>query len=293
MVVFRTRHIASETSMQIIHSVAEIQRWSFIEHMNGNTIGFVPTMGALHEGHAHLFSCSKGVHSRTVVSIFVNPLQFNNKSDLEAYPRQLEQDIEIAKDQNVDVLFTPSHDEMYPSGFASTVSAGDIAQHMEGLHRPGHFDGVATVVVKLLNAVTPDVAYFGEKDFQQVSVIRQVVRDLNLACEIASVSTVREQSGLAMSSRNVRLSTPCLEEAAQIFVLLKEIVDSCRTQGTTSESVRNRFTSKLESRTSARVEYVEIVDSVSLQPVVVANRGDTICVAVWFDDVRLIDNVTI
>jgi pantoate--beta-alanine ligase len=182
---------------------------------------------------------------------------------------------------------------MYPEGFSTTVSAGEIARHMEGLHRPGHFDGVATVVVKLLNAVAPDIAYFGQKDFQQVAVIRQVVRNLNLACEVTSVPTVREQSGLAMSSRNVRLSASSLEEASQIFILLNEIVDNCRTQGTTSENVRNRFTSELESRTSARVEYIEIVDSVSLHSVAVAHRGNTICVAVWFDDVRLIDNVTI
>lgn len=279
--------------MQIISSVVEMQRWSSIKHTAGITIGFVPTMGALHDGHAHLFSRSVTEHSRTVVSIFVNPLQFNSKSDLEAYPRQLKQDIEVAERSNIDVLFTPSHDEMYPAGFSSTVSAGAIAEHMEGLHRPRHFDGVATVVVKLLNAVSPDVAYFGEKDFQQVAVIRQVVRDLNLACEIASVPTVRERSGLAMSSRNVRLSQQNKEQASLIFNLLTEFSDLCRNEETTSEKLKNQFTYELESRTSARVEYVEIVDSVSLQPVVAATRGDTICVAVWFDDVRLIDNLTI
>jgi len=279
--------------MQIIHSVAEMQKWSSIEHKNGNTIGFVPTMGALHEGHAHLFSRSATSHSRTVVSIFVNPLQFNSESDLEAYPRQLKQDIAVAEGQNVDVLFTPSHEEMYPTGFSSTVSAGAIAEHMEGLHRPGHFDGVATVVVKLLNAVSPDVAYFGEKDFQQVAVIRQVVRDLNLACKITSVPTVREQNGLALSSRNTRLSEQNLKQASLIFTLLNDIAIKCRAQEVTAEQVKTEFTSELESRTNALVEYIEIVESVSLQPIVVAAPGCTICVGIWFDDVRLIDNVTI
>lgn len=279
--------------MIVIHTVGEMQRWSASERKAGNMIGFVPTMGALHEGHASLFTRSSAAHQRTVVSIFVNPLQFNSLSDLEAYPRQLEKDTAIAEHQNVDVLFVPTPEEMYPDGFSSTVSAGAIAEHMEGLHRPGHFDGVATVVVKLLNAVSPDVAYFGEKDFQQVAVIRNVVRDLNLSCKITSIPTVREQNGLALSSRNIRLSEQNLEQASLIFTLLKDIVVTCHTQETTSDTVKNQFSSQLESRTNALVEYIEVVDSTSLQPVLVVTRGCTVCVAVWFGDVRLIDNVSI
>lgn len=279
--------------MQLVHTVAEMQRWSSSEHKAGRTIGFVPTMGALHGGHAHLFTRSVSEQQRTVVSVFVNPLQFNNSADLEAYPRQLQRDIAIAESQNVDVMFTPSHEEMYPVGFSSTVSAGAIAEHMEGLHRPGHFDGVATVVLKLLNAVSPDVAYFGEKDFQQVAVIRKVVRDLNLACQITSVPTVREPGGLALSSRNVRLTPAHKEQSSKIYMLLEDVANLCREQGSSSDIVKNRFTSELESRTNAQVEYIEIVDSVTLQPVLVSTRGCTICVAVWFDDVRLIDNITI
>ncbi len=279
--------------MKIITSVAEMQEWSSAERSAGNSVGFVPTMGALHEGHAKLFSESVTRNQRTVVSIFVNSLQFDDASDLEAYPRQLEQDCVIAERENVHVLFVPNHKEMYPDGFTSIISTGSIASHMEGLHRPGHFDGVATVVVKLLNAVAPTVSYFGEKDFQQVAVIRQVVRDLNIPCEIASVTTVRDKSGLALSSRNMRLTAEHLGQAPQIFILLSQIAEQCRTHETSSAAMKNRFNTELPAVTAATVEYVEIVDSNTLRPAQIATNGTTICVAVWFGDVRLIDNVSI
>ena len=279
--------------MKIISSVAEMQEWSSAERSAGNSVGFVPTMGALHEGHAKLFSESVTRNQRTVVSIFVNSLQFDDASDLEAYPRQLEQDCVIAERENVHVLFVPNHEEMYPDGFTSIISTGSIASHMEGLHRPGHFDGVATVVVKLLNAVAPTVSYFGEKDFQQVAVIRQVVRDLNIPCEIASVTTVRDKSGLALSSRNMRLTAEHLGQAPQIFILLSQIAEQCRTHETSSAAMKNRFNTELPAVTAATVEYVEIVDSNTLRPAQIATNGTTICVAVWFGDVRLIDNVSI
>jgi pantoate--beta-alanine ligase len=279
--------------MQIFHSVAQMQQWSSNEHKAGNTVGFIPTMGALHEGHAHLFSRSVSEQHRTVVSIFVNPLQFNNEGDLDVYPRQLEQDIVIAEQQSIDVLFVPSQDEMYPAGFSSTVSAGAIATSMEGLHRPGHFDGVATVVIKLLNAVQPNVAYFGEKDFQQVAVIRQLVRDLNLSCNIASVPTVREPNGLALSSRNARLTPETKTEARQIYSFLQQIVEAIHSDKISTEILRIRFTDEIRTTTSGTVEYLEVVDSKTLQPVLAVDAGCTICVAVWFGDVRLIDNISV
>ena len=279
--------------MRIIRSVSEIQEWSSDERRAGKSIGFVPTMGALHQGHAELFRRSVAENQRTVVSIFVNSLQFNNASDLAAYPRQLEKDTAIAEQQGVDVLFTPSHEEMYPVGFSSNILVGAIAGHMEGLHRPGHFDGVATVVVKLLNAVAPTGSYFGEKDFQQVAVIRQVVRDLNISCEIVSVPTVRDEYGLALSSRNTRLTPDQLAQAPQIYVLLDEITKMSRTTKMSSRTIQEHFTNGIESSTAGTVEYIEIVDSLTLNPVATACEGTTICVAVWFDDVRLIDNVSI
>lgn len=270
-----------------------MQEWSSVEHLAGNSIGFVPTMGALHHGHAELFSQSVRENTRTVVSIFVNSLQFNNVSDLEAYPRQLEQDQVLAQQQKVDVLFVPSHDEMYPKGFASVISAGPIAQHMEGLHRPGHFDGVATVVVKLLNAVMPDVAYFGLKDFQQLAVIRSVVRDLNIKCDVRGVPTVRNEMGLALSSRNSRLSPNQLEQASIIYSLLIEMANQARSSETPMLVLQNHFKDGIQSVSAVQVEYVEVVDSDSLVPAASAQKGTTICVAVWFDDVRLIDNINI
>ena len=279
--------------MKVIRTVSEIQEWSATERSAGNTIGFVPTMGALHQGHAELFAQSVDENSRTVVSIFVNSLQFNSASDLEAYPRQLEQDKVIAEKQNVDVLFVPNHEEMYPNSFSSTISAGPIAAHMEGLHRPGHFDGVATVVVKLLNAVTPDIAYFGLKDFQQLAVIRTVVRDLNMKCHIIGVQTVRNESGLALSSRNSRLSPESLNQAPSVYAVLLAMATQARDRETTATTLKNHFISAMEPFSAAKIEYIEIVDSVTLHPVNTAKEGCTICVAVWFDDVRLIDNISI
>ena len=279
--------------MKVIRTVSEMQEWSATERSAGNTIGFVPTMGALHQGHAELFAQSVDENSRTVVSIFVNSLQFNSASDLEAYPRQLEQDKVIAEKQNVDVLFVPNHEEMYPNSFSSTISAGPIAAHMEGLHRPGHFDGVATVVVKLLNAVTPDIAYFGLKDFQQLAVIRTVVRDLNMKCHIIGVQTVRNESGLALSSRNSRLSPESLTQAPSVYAVLLEMATQARERETTATALKDHFTSAMKPFSAAKIEYIEIVDSVTLHPVNTAKEGCTICVAVWFDDVRLIDNISI
>ena len=279
--------------MRVIRSISEMQKWTTVEHSAGHTVGFVPTMGALHQGHAELFSRSVSENKRTVVSIFVNSLQFNSVSDLEAYPRQIEQDMVIAEQQSVDVLFVPDHEEMYPNGFASTVSAGPIAQHMEGLHRPGHFDGVATVVVKLLNAVMPDAAYFGLKDFQQLAVIRSVVRDLNIKCDVRGVPTVRNGIGLALSSRNSRLSTDRLEQASIIYSLLNEMANQARSNETSTLTLQNHFNERMKSISGTKVEYVEVVDSDSLLPATTAQKGTTICVAVWFDDVRLIDNISI
>jgi pantoate--beta-alanine ligase len=279
--------------MRIIRSISEMQEWTTVEHSAGHSVGFVPTMGALHQGHAELFARSVSENKRTVVSIFVNSLQFNSASDLEAYPRQLEQDQAIAEQQGVDVLFVPDHEEMYPRGFASVISAGTIAQHMEGLHRPGHFDGVATVVVKLLNTVMPDVAYFGLKDFQQLAVIRNVVQDLNIKCEVRGVPTVRSELGLALSSRNSRLSADHLNQASSIYALLLEMRTQARARETQTTTLADHFNNGMKSIPAATVEYVEVVDSTTLLPVITAHEGTTICVAVWFGGVRLIDNISI
>lgn len=270
-----------------------MQAWSEEQRASKVRIGFVPTMGALHDGHASLFSRSVAANSLTIASIFVNPLQFNSESDLDTYPRQLEADTEIAKKQGVDILFVPSPEEMYPHGFMTSISAGSIASTMEGLHRPGHFDGVATVVVKLLNATKPHVAYFGQKDFQQLAVIRQVVRDLSIDCSIEGVPTVRNHFGLALSSRNSRLTPEHVAEAPAIYVHLQELIGESQREHTSSDSIKMRFTSLIETSTSGVIEYIEVVDTKTLLPTSQVTAGCTICVAVWFGDVRLIDNVSV
>jgi len=278
--------------MLVLRTPSEMTEWSLHEIKQGRSIGFIPTMGALHDGHVALMETSLLHNDRTVVSIFVNPLQFNNQNDLRTYPRQIEADMNVLTVANIDVLYIPTPEAMYPEGFASSVSAGKISASMEGVHRPGHFDGVATVVVKLLNAVRPDVAYFGLKDFQQLAVIRQVVRDLDIASRIVGVPTIRDADGLALSSRNVRLTTNQRTQAPVIYKLLTEIVASVRTGTVDVTSLRNKFMT-IESIADAVVEYFEVVDSVTLQEQTDADNSSVICVAVWFGDVRLIDNISI
>jgi pantoate--beta-alanine ligase len=278
--------------MIIFQTPSEMAEWSFQERKSGLSIGFVPTMGALHHGHIALIQQSISQQDRTVVSIFVNPLQFNSAADLKSYPRQFETDSKLLTETKIDVLYAPSADVMYPQGFATSISAGTIAHSMEGLHRPGHFDGVATVVSKLLNSVMPTVAYFGNKDFQQVAVIRQVVKDLDIPCQIVGAQTVRDSDGLALSSRNVRLTAEHRVQAPKIYQLLEEI-RGIFTAGTTDAQILKKQFLTLESCADAMVEYFEVVDSRSLISKSEADDSCTICVAVWFGDVRLIDNISL
>ena len=278
--------------MLVLRTPSDMTAWSTQEAKKGRSIGFVPTMGALHEGHIALTSTSVLQNDTTVVSIFVNPLQFNNQNDLQTYPRQLATDIDLLTLSNVDVLYAPSAEDMYPGGFATSIDAGDIAQSMEGEHRPGHFNGVATVVVKLLNSVRPDIAYFGMKDFQQLAVIRQVVLDLNLACQIVGAPTVRDEDGLALSSRNKRLSPEHRIQAPIIYKTLCDIASSFAIGNTDISSMKSQFV-RIEESTDATVEYFEVVDSATLRKKAKADDASVICVSVWFGDVRLIDNISL
>lgn len=279
--------------MLIIRTPSEMNEWSVGQCAAGNTIGFVPTMGALHQGHVELMQKSARENNFTTASIFVNPLQFNNQNDLATYPRQFDQDAKIAKDAGVDVLYAPTVNAMYPEGFTTNISVGEIANSMEGLHRPGHFDAVATVVVKLLNIVAPHVAYFGEKDFQQLAVIRHVVRDLDIPSTIVGVPTIRAIDGLALSSRNVRLTPEHLQQAPIIYLLLQQLVQSAHSVNNETLKLTSHFTEMIQSSSDARVEYVEIVNAKTLLPVSHADNTAVVCVAVWFGDVRLIDNISL
>ena len=250
-------------------------------------------MGALHSGHEVLLQQSKHENDLTVLSIFVNPTQFNVQSDFDAYPRNDQRDLQIAEHHGVDVVYMPSAETMYPKGWRIFVEPGSAADPLEGLGRPGHFRGVATVVTKLFNTVQPHRAYFGKKDYQQLAVIRQMVSELNFNISIVGVDTVRHDDGLAMSSRNVRL-TPDDRFTAPIIQQSLQAAKSLVTSGETSaKAVRNHVVSLLNSTPGCKVEYVEVVQTGDLSPVDEISTPIVICVAVWFGDVRLIDNIEI
>jgi pantoate--beta-alanine ligase len=278
--------------MIILTSPSEMHEWSRV-NTNGRSVGFVPTMGALHTGHEVLLQQSKHENDFTVLSIFVNPTQFNVQSDFDAYPRNDQRDLQIAEHHGVDVVYLPTADTMYPEGWRIFVEPGTAADPLEGRGRPGHFRGVATVVTKLFNTVQPDRAYFGKKDYQQLAVIRQMVSELNFGISVIGVDTVRHDDGLAMSSRNVRLTAEH-RSAAPIIRQSLLAADSLIASGVTSaKAVQDHVTSILNATPDCRVEYVEVVHTTDLSPVVEITSPIVICVAAWFGDVRLIDNIEI
>lgn len=257
-------------------------------------IGFVPTMGALHEGHLQLVDRAKKENDVVIVSVFVNPSQFNNKSDLLKYPRNIERDKELLKSRNCDIVFVPSEKEVYPEGYQVTdLDLGSLELVMEGKYRPGHFKGVVMVVKRLFEMVQPDKAYFGLKDFQQVAVIRALNEKFNLVRELVPCETIREESGLAMSSRNELLNKEQKEEAAVLFRTLKNAREMAK-KGKTPAEIIEKSLKKIRS-TSLKPEYFEIVDERTLAPL--DSFSDTkpaiACVAAWTGSVRLIDNLPI
>ena len=277
--------------MIIIHSINELQALLSKERIAGKTIGFVPTMGALHKGHISLVERCRNENNICVVSIFVNPTQFNDKKDLSAYPRTLEKDCELLEPAGCDIVFAPSETEMYPAPDTRIFDLGSVSEVMEGKHRPGHFNGVAQIVSKLFDAVMPDNAYFGEKDFQQIAVIREMARQLEQKVNIVACPIIREHDGLAMSSRNSRLTHEQRQIAPAIARTLKE---SCTFAPSKSvQEIKDWVVNTLNNIPSLRVEYFEIVDGDTLQPV--SNLSETTspvgCITVFCGDVRLIDNI--
>jgi pantoate--beta-alanine ligase len=268
---------------------------SFIEKLKeeGKTIGFVPTMGALHEGHLALMRKAKAENDILVVSIFVNPIQFNNKSDLDKYPRVIDDDIKLLEQINCDILFSPSANEMYPEPIHKEYDFGLLGQVMEGANRPGHFNGVAIVVKRLFDICIPDRAYFGEKDFQQLAIINKLVKIENMEVEIVSCPIVRENDGLAMSSRNMRLNQKQRKLAPFIFETLKSAkkIAPAKSVYDIKQWVENQFNNKKEFE----LEYFEISESVDLQPI--SDWSDTKTamgfIVVKMGTVRLIDNIRI
>ena len=260
----------------VVDGVAEWRAWCANARGRG-TLGLVPTMGALHEGHATLVRRSAAENASTAVSIFVNPTQFNDPADLAAYPRTLESDVALLRSAGADAVFLPEPATLYPRGFHYRVVESELSRRLCGAHRPGHFDGVLTVVMKLLLLTAPHRAYFGEKDFQQLALIRGMVRDFFLATEIVPCPTVREPSGLAMSSRNARLSADGRVRAAALHRALAGTVDA-------AAAAR-----ELE-RQGLRVEYVEDLELPGENGAASARRR---LAAAWLEGVRLIDNVAI
>jgi len=258
------------------------------------SIGFVPTMGALHRGHIRLVEESKSTNDLTVASIFVNPTQFNNAVDFDKYPRVFEQDLEKARQAGVDVLFAPEPNEMYATPSGISFDFGALDKVMEGAFRPGHFSGVATVVAKLFNIVEPDQAYFGQKDWQQFAIISKLVEDLLFGVALHAVPTIREADGLALSSRNLRLTA----EQRNVAPIFFEALNTAREMAIKKESVIDikQFAEKLFSQhQNVSLEYFEIVDRTDLTTVdrLEGNQTLIICVAGWMGDVRLIDNIFI
>jgi pantoate--beta-alanine ligase len=256
------------------------------------TVGLVPTMGALHDGHLALVRDARTRCDIVVVSIFVNPEQFNDKKDLDAYPRDLTADTALLAEQGVDYVFAPDLEEIYPEGFSTYVEVERLTDGLEGASRPGHFRGVATVVTILFNTVRPDLAFFGQKDAQQVSIIKRLTRDLGFETEIVVVPTVREESGLALSSRNQRLSDDERARAAVIINALREAKTAFKKGERNAADLAEIVKKRLADEPLAVPDYVSIIDRETLQPVEKIGDDETlIAVAVDFAGVRLIDNV--
>ena len=265
--------------------------WSRRHQADGRRVGVVPTMGALHAGHLALVDAVRECVDATVVTIFVNPLQFNQGADFDSYPRPIDDDLVRCREAGVDAVYAPTAAAMYPSGFQTHVEPGDLAERLEGPMRPGHFRGVVTVVTKLLAATQADVAAFGQKDFQQLAIIRRMVLDLDLGVEIVGVPIVREPDGLALSSRNVRLAAPDRAAAVVLSRALGLAERSFRAGERDGTGLRKMALDHIGDEPLAAVDYVEIVDAATLEPVTQVTTAAHIATAVWFGDVRLIDNV--
>ncbi len=258
------------------------------------TVGLVPTMGALHEGHLSLIREARQMCDIVVVSIFVNPAQFNESDDFEAYPRDLTSDSALLAELNVDFIFAPSTDEIYGEDFSTYVTVDDLSEKLEGASRPGHFRGVSTIVAILFNTIRPDFGFFGQKDAQQVAIISKMTKELGFETEIVVLPTVREEDGLAMSSRNQRLSDDQRKAAGIIYTSLTKAREMAESGSSNASEIAEIVRSTIESEPLASIDYVAVVDNDTLDPVDRIDRNAVlIAVAARFGDVRLIDNIVL
>ena len=281
--------------MQILETAEALQTLTEAWRRDGRRIGFVPTMGALHEGHLQLVRAAVAANDVVVVSIFVNPTQFNNADDFKFYPRTLESDAELLRDTGATAIFAPSVEQMYPQPAVLRFDFGALERVMEGAQRPGHFNGVATVVSKLFHLGRPHRAYFGQKDWQQVAVVRQLIADLSFDLELVSCPTIREEDGLAMSSRNRRLRPEARAVAPRLHEALQLTAASLR-EGRSPGEAQQHGAEWLRQFPDIELEYLEVADAQTLQPAWAAPSAEqplVICLAAWLGGVRLIDNVLV
>ena len=278
--------------MKVINYIQEIREVVREWKKQGLTIGFVPTIGYLHEGHESLIKNSVKENDKTIVSIFVNPTQFGPNEDLEKYPRDLESDKNLCNKNNVDIIFNPSSNEIYNDDFSTYINMDGLTKELCGKSRPTHFSGVCTVVTKLFNIVKADKAYFGEKDAQQLAIIKRLVRDLNIDTEIIGCPIIREEDGLAKSSRNSYLSK---DERIAATVLNKALIEAKRSLSNgdrESNSIKNIIKEVINNENLAQIDYVEVVDSLSLEKVDIIENDVLVAIAVYIGKTRLIDNFT-
>lgn len=277
--------------MTLVTDISKMRRLSLAAKAEGKTIGFVPTMGYLHEGHLSLIRAARAETDLVVVSIFVNPTQFAPGEDLERYPRDLERDKRLAQSAGADIIFHPSPSEMYPQDFSTYVEETALSKHLCGLSRPTHFRGVTTVVLKLFNIVQPDIAYFGQKDAQQALIIKRVVRDQNAPTRIKVLPTVREADGLALSSRNEYLSPDERKEATILYRALMEAKKRVRMEEIDASRIKEAVCRMIESLPGAKIDYVSVVDRDSLEDINELQGNILIALSVFIGKTRLIDNI--
>src|SRR5690349_13920554 len=275
--------------IDVVRSVAALRAATQPHRREGQRIGLVPTMGALHQGHLELVKAARRHADFVVATIFVNPLQFNQNEDLDAYPRDESTDLNLLAATGADLVFAPNVSEMYPKNFSTEVKVGELTRYLDGPARPGHFEGVATVVTKLFNQTQPDIACFGEKDFQQLQVIRRLTRDLDLPIEIIPVPTVRDEDGLAMSSRNRYLTEKQRIAAAMLPAALKDAVKALQ-GGVAAAPILEKTRAALRAAGFNPIDYVELCDSETLQPLAAAREGSRLFAAAHLGQTRLIDN---
>lgn len=277
--------------MKVVDNITRMSTLSRLLKKEGKSIGFVPTMGALHEGHLSLARTAKKHTDSVVMSIFVNPIQFDPAEDFDRYPRDFKRDETLVMNAGVDILFCPSVKDMYPKGFATYVNVEGLTSSLCGASRPGHFRGVTTVVAKLFGIVKPSMAYFGQKDAQQASVIKKMACDLNMDVEIKMLATVRAPDGLALSSRNAYLSDEERRDAAVLYRALKKAEDQIAAGDRDAATVIGTMKRMIETAPSAKIDYISIVDTKSLEPLSALSGEILVAAAVFIGKTRLIDNI--